>query len=297
MFKKFCSLLISLSLILIATGQTVMALSSDQSDKTDDFDALLEMSASEQYEFLISHGLVLSASMQNEELSFKEEMVSWAIQDIHDKGVLVNRLYGDRNIYELQLSVVKTLSSLGYIPDEKTQSLRYTLQDSTILNTWNNNYMNYNCYAYALGYTYWMQPGEYAGYTYSSSLSASDVADYVISDLNARNCWAYKQQAKPFSLPDSYCKVIVIRKMSAPPYDFHFMKGTSSNLNYWSHKPGISQPLKWNYSSPGYKVWTNEGATYNNPIAPTYTYNSTTYYIIYKSYSDPGIQYSDLVSS
>ncbi|MBQ6222482.1 MAG: hypothetical protein IJJ44_07715 [Solobacterium sp.] len=160
MFKKICSLLISLSLILIATGQTVMALSSDQSDKTDDFDALLEMSASEQYEFLISHGLVLSASMQNEEPSFKEEMVSWAIQDIHDKGILVNRLYGDRNIYELQHSVIKTLTSLGYIPDEKIQSLRYTLQDSTILNTWNNNYLNYNCYAYALGYTYWMQPGE-----------------------------------------------------------------------------------------------------------------------------------------
>lgn len=31
-----------------------------------------------------------------------------------------------------------------------------------------------------------------------------------------------------------------------------------SPLNSWAHKPGGTQPLKWNYSSPGFKTWSNE---------------------------------------
>ncbi len=126
MFKKIFGLLISLSLIFISSGQTLIAQSSNQSDQSDDFDALSEMSASEQYNFLLSNGLLLPAAMQSEELSFKEEMVSWAVQDIYDHGIPVNRLYGDRNIHELQMSVLKTLVSLGYILRTNTLSPVYS---------------------------------------------------------------------------------------------------------------------------------------------------------------------------
>ena len=54
--------------------------------------------------------------------------------------------------------------------------------------------------------------------------------------------------------------------------------------------PGGTLPLKWKYSSPGQKVWTNESSIKGVSYAPAVTYNSSIYYIVYKHKSPPGIQ-------
>ncbi|MEG1772674.1 MAG: hypothetical protein RRY79_00765 [Clostridia bacterium] len=65
---------------------------------------------------------------------------------------------------------------------------------------------------------------------------------------------------------------------------------SGDSLNSWTHKPGGTQPLKWNYSSPNSAIWSNEATAYGYTYEPTITYESTTYYIIYKRIGDPGIQ-------
>jgi len=165
----------------------------------------------------------------------------------------------------------------------------YTLQDSTPIGLWNNSYLNYNCYAYSLKRTSGLQPGSLSGDYFSLTMSISAMADVVLSDLDSQGYWGYKTTTKPTSLPDKYFKVIAIRKDNSNE-DYHFMRLYGSSLNSWAHKPGRTQPLKWNYSSPSSIIWSNEATAYGNTYEPTITYESTVYYIIYKSKSDPGIQ-------
>lgn len=114
------------------------------------------------------------------------------------------------------------------------------------------------------------------------------MADVVLNDLNALGFWGYKQTTKPTSLPDEYFRVIAVRK-DTNHVDYHFMKMHGS-LNSWAHKPSWTQPLKWNYSSPGSSVWSNEAFVNGTTYAPTLTYDSGIYYILYKGKNDPGIQ-------
>ena len=62
----------------------------------------------------------------------------------------------------------------------------------------------------------------------------------------------------------------------------------ASSVSVWKHKPGGTNPLKWNYSSPGYTTWTNEYSYQNVAYAGDTTYTSTVYYIKYWSKDGPG---------
>lgn len=171
--------------------------------------------------------------------------------------------------------------------------LRYTLQDSTPIGSWSSSYENYNCYAYSIGRTYWMHIGDASGRYASLTMPISELADIVLADLDAMGYWGYKTTTKPSSLPDQYFRVISVRK-DTNNEDYHFMKMYGS-LNSWAHKPSWTQPLKWNYSSPGASVWSNEAIVNGRIYAPTVTYESAIYYIIYKGKNDPGIQPQSLI--
>ena len=110
-----------------------------------------------------------------------------------------------------------------------------------------------------------------------------------MNDLNNLGYWGYKTTTKPTSRPDNYFRVICVRKNSNG-FDYHFMKMQGSSLNSWTHKPGDSQPLKWKYSSPGAKVWTNEAINNKGTHEPDLKYDSDIYYILYKGKNDPGIK-------
>ena len=47
-------------------------------------------------------------------------------------------------------------------------------------------------------------------------------------------------------------------------------------------------------ASPGTKAWTNECVYKGIAYSPTIEYNSTIYYILYKSKNDPGVQLKGL---
>ena len=118
------------------------------------------------------------------------------------------------------------------------------------------------------------------------------MADDVLVDLSRQGYWGYKTTTKPAKLPDKYFRLICIRKNTSN-IDYHFMKKYSS-VDSWAHKPGGTQPLKWKYSSPGTKAWTNECVYKGIAYSPTIEYNSTIYYILYKSKNDPGVQLKGL---
>lgn len=166
---------------------------------------------------------------------------------------------------------------------------KYKLKDSTPIGSWSNSYKYYNCYAYSIGRTKWRQPNGYEGSGYNCTKSISEIADDVLNDLNNLGYWGYKTTTKPTSRPDNYFRVICVRKNSNG-FDYHFMKMQGSSLNSWTHKPGDSQPLKWKYSSPGAKVWTNEAINNKGTHEPDLKYDSEIYYILYKGKNDPGIK-------
>ncbi|MDD3152962.1 MAG: hypothetical protein PHE45_08770, partial [Bacteroidales bacterium] len=167
-------------------------------------------------------------------------------------------------------------------------STRYTLQNSTAIGSWSDSYLYYNCYAYSLGRTSGLQPGSISDTPFSMTLSISEMADVVLEDLDVMGYWGYKTTRKPIHLPDQWFRVICIRKDTSN-VDYHFMK-TYGSLYSWAHKPGGTQPLSWNYSSPGFTVWSNERVAMGIVYAPTVTYESAIYYILYKGKNDPGIQ-------
>ncbi len=68
------------------------------------------------------------------------------------------------------------------------------------------------------------------------------------------------------------------------------MRPYNETLNSWSHKPADTQPLKWNYTSTGAEIWSNECVENGVVYAPTVTYESEIYYILYKHENDPGVQ-------
>lgn len=153
-----------------------------------------------------------------------------------------------------------------------------TLVNSTVLGSWNDSYLGYNCYGHAIGVNRFENPGYYSNKPFSTSLSIGSMADLVIADLDKLGYWAVKTTTKPSFLA-SYKNMICIRKGNL---DYHFMKG-NQDVNYWTHKPGNTNLLKWNYSSPGATIWSNE-LSFKGVVYPAdTTYNSQIYYITYWS--------------
>lgn len=196
---------------------------------------------------------------------------------------------------EMLYNLGTVLQNIGFPFHESRERLaaRYSLKDSTAIGSWSSSYLNYNCYAYAIGRTSSLQPGQLSETNYKISMSISNTADVILKDLDAAGYWGYKTSTKPTSLPDNLFRVICIRK-DTDNVDYHFMKMYGSSLDSWAHKPGRTQPLKWNYSSPGSRTWTNEAISNGTVLSPTITYESNIYYILYKGKNDPGIQPSNL---
>lgn len=94
------------------------------------------------------------------------------------------------------------------------------------------------------------------------------------SDSFGNSCVSITR-TKPTSLSAGQ-SCICIRKCEI---DFHFMKLSSSS---WLHKPGYSNPLKYNYEPSESRIWTNESYVAGTTSAPTIFYNSDIYYLVYK---------------
>ncbi len=195
---------------------------------------------------------------------------------------------------QMMKSLGDTIESMGFeIESSPESAAAYKLKDSTALGTWNDSYRNYNCYAYSIGQTSGLQPGEKSNTYFSMSMSIAEMADVVVKDLDALGYWGSKTATKPSALPDQYFRVICIRK-DMDNEDYHFMRPQGASLNTWAHKPGGTQPLKWNYATPAARVWTNEAVAYGRTYPPNISYESDIYYILYKAKNQSGLQAKEL---
>ncbi len=172
------------------------------------------------------------------------------------------------------------------------------IQDSVVLGSWNNSYLKYNCYAYALGLTNrFYIPGYFAyGKTeFDMTDTIQEIALNVKADLkstgtNGLNHKCVKMTTVyPTSIPTGYSCICVRKgtKYANPAEtDFHFMRYSGSN---WYHKPGRTQPLKYNYTPSASRSWSNEAMLNGVYYEPTIEYTGTIYYFIY------GTQHADTV--
>lgn len=226
-----------------------------------------EKTGSECIKILESHGLCLPEVYKNDK-KLAENSIKVIIKDLNN-GTLSSGVipYNYTELVELANQVIELA---------ETYDAKYALKNSTVVGSWKDSYEKYNCYGYAIGQTSrFVNPGYYSGNNFSMGLSISAMADLVIKDLDKLGYYAVKTTTKPSAVA-SWEKVICIRKGNA---DYHFMKGSSPT--YWLHKPGQTNLLKWNYTSPGTAIWTNEYSYKNVSYASTTTYNSTIYYIKY----------------
>lgn len=166
------------------------------------------------------------------------------------------------------------------------------LRHSTLYGKWNTEYIKYNCYAFAIGYTApepgedpWFRPGYFSS---SSSPSLSHdttiekLALYTKYDLKAlgSSCVIQRTDYDEIMQFANVCNIICLRKTSINnKFDFHYMKYSDS---VWLHKPGRCHVLKLN-GLPYETTWTNETLQANGIYVPgDNLYVGTIYYMAYK---------------
>lgn len=284
--KKFLSLVMAFFMIISASTTIAHAEGPQLLTK----DAVLGMSKAELLLTLKDNGLLLPddyAAHPELAENFVYKYTHLIIDGTVDSEA---QMFNYAQSNELLHNLGNVLADLG-MGRNSVYSTRstYTLKNNTAIGSWSDSYQYYNCYAYSLGKTRGLQPGTNSGKNFSLTMSISDMADVVLADLAAEGYWGYTTTTKPTSLPDEYFRIIAMRKDTGNE-DYHFMRPYNGTLNSWSHKPGGTQPLKWNYTSPGYTTWSNECVYKGVAHAPTVTYESTVYYILYKHKGDPGIQ-------
>lgn len=158
----------------------------------------------------------------------------------------------------------------------------YTLQDSTMVGYYNGD-LNYNCYAYAIGrkeQSY--EPGDFSDTAFDLSMPIGQMVNVVQLDLEFLG---FDNVHITNTLPEiqSWQKLICMRKGAdnSDNVDYHFMKYDQA-ADAWYHKPGKKAILKWNYSSPDFKVWTSEFVDETGEeIQGDIIYDSDIYYIVY----------------
>lgn len=187
----------------------------------------------------------------------------------------VNAYYGNNNA---QLSATSTSTS------------SYSLIDSETVGVWEEIFTEYNCYAYALGYTsspnnsyfapepgYFSSPGEF-----NINGPISVWADQTEEDLREKgySCIHRTTDYTEIMEYSSGYTIICLRKGDHP--DFHYMRWS---INSWYHKPGNTHILRYLYYRPDLYNWTNEASFRGIGIPPTSGkyYSDTIYYFAFRT--------------
>lgn len=234
-FRKIFNILVLLCMFFVfAADYNVYSLESKITAKQ-----LLDMDKSELLSTLKASGLKLPMFYQiypeNAE-NFVHRMVPLLLNG-HDAYI---GTFGAEYANQLKKNLGDVLTELGLYPTSSISSLRaiYGLRDSAMLSPWNDKFLEYNCYAYAIGSERFRQPdGSGRESVYNINKNIEDMAKDVLNDLESRGQWGYIMNIKPSSLPDKWFKAICVRKDATYNQDYHFMKMNGS-LNSWSHKPG-----------------------------------------------------------
>lgn len=293
MFRRLRRVLIATALILALSSFPTFVMASDGFSEEITKMELLQMDQSNMLDTLLASGMKLPEHYQLHRDTAEYFVKTYTPMLLNGEVSAGNLPFNYAPSNAMLSDLESTLIHLHLLDSaDRVMPTRYVLQNSIPIGVWSNSYTNYNCYAYSLGLTWWMNPGDQSGTPFDITDPISDIADTVLDDLTYSGFWGYKTTTKPSVLPDPWFRVICIRK-DTDNVDYHFMR-MSRSLNTWEHKPGGTQPLQWNFSSPGSAVWSNECVVNGTSYSPTVTYESTIYYIVYKGIHDPGIQQQKL---
>ena len=180
----------------------------------------------------------------------------------------VNEYY---NISEEELALVS----------EPLVMSRASLQYSTVIASWSESFLSYNCYIYAISQgALYVNPGHFSGINIDgpnySTITLSRLASIVGYDLQKLGYTEITYGSTCPAYTEGY-RVLALKKDDV---DYHFMFMYRSGV--WRHKPGTSTLLQYQYSNLNSGQWTNEGSVRNQIRTATHTYEGDIMYIRYK---------------
>lgn len=283
--KKLFTFLLVL-MIVISTNAPVQVLAEDTI-------VLSEMSVEECVAFLKANGVEIPEEHYSElEWGvFAKEIIA---QVEENPGLIF--AFG----YSALLNFAESIKSVvikHYSMDGNNYAMRTmavtSLQDNTVYGSWSDDYLNYNCYAYALGlYDRARDPGMFSNNSISMDTSISGIAESVRTDLQALGYTVLTvSSAMPTVTVSDHTHLICVRKDVDGIYlisggmlillkDYHFMKLEQDGN--WYHKPGRTNPLRYKYVPSNERIWVAEsydGSTYDRQEG--WTYDSDIYFIAY----------------
>lgn len=269
--RRILSILLAIVLICVLP---INVLANEEDSKP----RLSEASDEEIQDFLSEYGIAFPSVERNYE--YWRDFILMAISKVeqdpdYEFAISYTEAYAFANAIKAAVNDYYGLDSMYGI----STADNYTLVNSVQYIDWSDDYMYYNCYAYAIGLYYSLNPGD-IGPGSLSSLNVGSVAELVVGDLEALDYQCVQNLTYwPSSIP-SGAKLICLR---TGPVDYHFMKFSGSS---WYHKPARTLPLRWRYTSPAAAIWTNERITYEGGEyvhnRPTTEYNSSIRYFVYK---------------
>lgn len=193
--------------------------------------------------------------------------------------VAVNEYY-ERNVSTTELMPTQ-ISALAVI----------SLQDSILYGAWSETFSQYNCYAFSIGKTYWLDPGKLAydekqkdnpiAPAYElDTLDAYTLADYAKSDLETQGWTRFIIQNESLVVDDMCSNEFVICVRSGD-LDYHFMRYYNG---VWLHKPGGTHTLQYKYTPSNDLEWTNEAVIRGEYREYDLIYDGPIVYIRYNSH-------------
>lgn len=293
--KKFLSLVIIVCILLVSISAPTMAINAE------DFQVspVSQMTDVELLQFLEDYEIIIPEGLAESQEQTIDIIRSWVIkiEDNPDISVIyslettndfVNALKDAVNDY---YGIVSSSSMLPYA----SHGLRY----STVYDV-PSNMIRYNCYSYALGRTAAIyHPGAFSGHAMTNSilknLSVYQIASYVKEDLQSsslgKSCVKITSARPTASSLETGQTAICVRKgdNGNGTYDYHFMRLYSTT---WRHKPGITAILTYDYLPSTSRDWISEGYDGNRVLTGDVVYDSSIYYILFKTSHNYTHQYS-----
>ncbi len=279
--RKIISVLLTIAMVVMLSSTVVLAAEHEiLSNK------LLAMTESESLSFVKSRGIVIPDNLcdESEMASFVKKTIT---QVVNNPNIKFGYNYAEKaNLADkIKTAVNDYIGIATYAMNAR--SLTYALQDSEVYGAWSNDFLNYNCYAYAIDVVNvgFINPGGITNESFYPELSILEMVNMVKDDVEALGytcSWITSTRPTSSDLLSSQNAICFRRTISSDweEFDYHFMKLSN---NTWYHKPSDSQILKYNYLPTVSRDWTNERVYDGVAYEPNTIYDSDIYYIIYGS--------------
>lgn len=279
--KKFMCVIVAITIVLI--------MSASASALEENNPKLSELSSAELLVFLESKGIAIPAEYENDYDCIP--LVRTVIKQT-EENPQATFSFGFKFMVDFAAEIQSAvISHYGANPNTRATTVTWNiLQANNVVGSWSDEYLVYNCYAYAIGYDEWIHPGQIewiangnASNTYFCNpyANALTMAQWVQNDLE---CLGHTVNDPTTTMPDidvtAHHHLICIRKDDDDQLDFHLMVQKADGK--WYHKPSKTNPLQYKFVPDSNVDWVYEvydGTYYTRNT--DFTYESEIYFIEY----------------